>query len=249
MRLFEKEPFVCLDCEATGLSDQDRICEIAIAAFTLEGIEDTFHTLIDPEMEIPQEVQKIHGISNEMCAGKPKMADVLPKIVSWLEGRTIVGHSIGFDLALLERAALAASLHPGSFKRASIDTLRLARLYGESPSNSLEVLRRHFNIEETQAHRAMDDVFVNIEVFRHLSRPFRSLDQMFERLKKPILFKFMPLGKYKGRMFSEIPLNYLVWASKQDYDQDLRFSIKEEIKKRRAKNTFIQAANPFSQLM
>ena len=58
----------------------------------------------------------------------------------------------------------------------------------------------------------------------------------------------MPLGKHKGRPFSEIPIEYLLWAANKDFDQDLMFSIRSELKKRKSGSLFKQAANPFSQL-
>jgi DNA polymerase-3 subunit epsilon len=124
----------------------------------------------------------------------------------------------------------------------------MARLYGESPVNSLEKLREHFNIAAEGAHRAMNDVVVNIEVFKFLSSKFKTTEQLVERLKKPILLKKMPLGKHKGRPFGEIPIEYLLWAANKDFDQDLLFSIKSELKKRKTGNQFRQASNPFSSL-
>jgi DNA polymerase-3 subunit epsilon len=58
----------------------------------------------------------------------------------------------------------------------------------------------------------------------------------------------MPLGKHKGRPFSEIPHEYLQWAANKDFDQDLTFSIRSELKKRKSGNLFKQASNPFSEL-
>jgi DNA polymerase III subunit epsilon len=58
----------------------------------------------------------------------------------------------------------------------------------------------------------------------------------------------MPLGKHKGRLFSEIPLHYLLKAATMDYDQDLLFSIRSELKKRKQGGLFSQAANPFLEL-
>ncbi len=130
----------------------------------------------------------------------------------------------------------------------TIDTLRLARLYGETRENSLEKLKRHFNIEGEGAHRAMNDVMVNIEVFKFLSAPYKSSSQIISRLKSPVPLKLMPLGKHKGRSFSEIPIEYLYWAVKQDFDQDLLFSLQNEIKRRRKGNLFQQSGNPFSSL-
>jgi DNA polymerase III subunit epsilon len=126
--------------------------------------------------------------------------------------------------------------------------LRLARLYGESPSNSLQVLRGHFNIQSEGAHRAMSDVIVNIQVFKRLVQKFRTLEEIQEVLSKPIAMKTMPLGKHKGRPFKEIPLEYLKWAAHQDFDQDLLFSLRSEINRRKKGDSFSQAVNPFHQL-
>jgi DNA polymerase-3 subunit epsilon len=129
-----------------------------------------------------------------------------------------------------------------------LDTLRMARLYGESPINSLEGLRKHFNIPLEGAHRAMSDVIVNIEVFRYLARRYKSTKQLFDALSRPILMHTMPLGKHKGRPFKEIPLQYLQYMSYKDFDQDLLFSIRAELKRRKLGNQFGQASSPFANL-
>jgi DNA polymerase-3 subunit epsilon len=129
------------------------------------------------------------------------------------------------------------------------DTLRMARLYGESPSNSLEKLRQHFNIEHEGAHRARNDVIVNMRVFKFLAKRYRTTEELFESLARPIQLKTMPLGPHKGRPMKEVPLDYLKWAAaNRKFDQDLTFSIRSEIKKRKNGQLFSQAANPFSDL-
>lgn len=248
MRL-DEEIFICIDCESTGLDpENDRIIEVAAARFTFHEILQQFETLVDPECQIPETSQEIHKISQEMIAGKPKIRDVLPRLLEMIHGHIIVGHGIGFDVALIAKEAERAQIPTKIKAQPLIDTLRLARLYGESPVNSLERLRQHFNIQPEGAHRAMSDVIVNIEVFKHLVKGFHSTDQIFKTLQKPIKLKLMPLGKHKGRRFDEIPLEYLLWAEKKDFDQDLLFSIRSEIKNRRRGNQFEQASNPFSQL-
>ena len=247
--MLDKDTFVCVDCETTGLeSDTDRIIEVAAARFTLGGVMETFETLIDPEREIPEETQKIHHISNEMVQGKPKIQEVLHSLLAFIGKDVLVGHGIRLDIdfiaAAAKRHAVPCSLHTHPF----IDTLRLARLYGESPKNSLETLRKHFNIAEEGAHRAMSDVIVNIEVFKFLASHYKTTAQIFERLKHPILLKAMPLGKHKGRPFSDIPVEYLRWALSKDFDQDLVFSIRTELKKRQKGDRFQQSSNPFSEL-
>ncbi|MBF8263774.1 MAG: polymerase subunit epsilon [Parachlamydiales bacterium] len=248
MKLSE-QTFICIDCESTGLdTSQDRIVEIAAARFTFEKILNTFETLVDPECEIPQSSQDIHNISQDMVTGKPKIREILPKILEMVDHLIIVGHGINFDIALIANEAKRAQIPTTILEQPHIDTLRLARLYGESPVNSLERLRQHFNIEPEGAHRAMSDVLVNIEVFKYLTKQFQTTDQILATLQKPIKIKIMPLGKHKGRRFDEIPLEYLLWAEKKDFDQDLLFSLRSEIRQRRRGGGFDQSANPFSTL-
>jgi len=247
--MMNKETFICIDCETTGLDvNQDRIIEVAVIKFNLDGVLDQFETLIDPQVEIPKSSTEIHNITQEMVQGKPKIEEVIPQILQMVGRHIIVGHGVKFDVDMIANAADRAGITTTIRNNLLIDTLRLARMYGESPTNSLEQLRKHFNIEAEGAHRAMSDVIVNIDVFKYLSKKFKSTSQIFDALSKPILLKNMPLGKHKGRAMKDIPIDYLVWASHKDFDQDLIFSLRTEIKKRKKGNSFGQNSNPFSQL-
>ena len=249
MGLIKKDTFICLDLETTGLdAENDRIIEVAVSKFTFDEVLDSFETLINPQRLIPEETIAIHHITPDMVKGKPLINEVLPDILKLTGNEIIVGHGISLDIAFLAAACKQYAVPNRLNVNPFIDTLRLARLYGESPKNSLEVLRKHFNIQAEGAHRAMSDVTVNIEVFKHLSTPFKTTQELLDRLKKPILIKKMPLGKHKGRPFSDIPIEYLRWAVHQNFDQDLLFSIKTELSKRKKGNNFQQAANPFSSL-
>lgn len=249
MGLLNKDVFICLDLETTGLeTDKDRIIEIAIVRFNFDGVIDSFETLVDPEMPIPEASTAIHHITDSMVKGKPKIKEILPKVFEFVGKSIIVGHGITTDIAFLCSAAKHNSVPCKLASHPYLDTLRLARLYGESPINSLEMLRKHFNIAEEGAHRAMNDVVVNIEVFKYLCKRFKTTEQIVNRLKSPIQLKTMPLGKHKGRPFSAIPVEYLRWAVNQDFDQDLMFSLKTELKKRNKGSNFSQASNPFANL-
>lgn len=249
MTLLSEQIFVCLDCEATGLDvSSDAIIELAAVKFTFHNHLANFETLIDPGQPIPEESIKIHHITEAMVQGKPKIKEILPAFLKFIEGHIIIGHGIKFDIDMLIKAAKNNQVQCHLEKQQTIDTLRLARLYGQTSVNSLEILRQHFNIVSDGAHRAMNDVLVNIEVFKHLSKTFKTTQNLLERLQKPIAMKLMPLGKYKGRPFNDIPTDYLSWAAHQNFDQDLLFSIRIELKKRKKHPGFSQASNPFSSL-
>jgi DNA polymerase-3 subunit epsilon len=249
MPLLKENTFICLDCEATGLDvENDKIIEIAAIKFTLNKKIKIIDTLINPMCDIPEESQKIHNISNKMVQKKPKIDEILPYFLEFIDNHIIVGHGIKFDIDIISKEALRHKIPCNIKKNFLIDTLRLARLYGECPVNSLEMLCQHFNIEVERSHRALNDVLVNIEIFKRLIKPFDTVEKLLDRLKKPILMKKMPLGKYKGRKFSEIPMDYLKWSAKKNFDEDLLYSIRLEIKNRKKEENFNRASNPFSNL-
>lgn len=245
----EKEVFICIDCESTGLDPKsDSIIEVAVAKFDLHTVFEKYETLIDPERLIPETSIAIHNISQDMVNGKPVIKDVLQDILKLIGRSIIVGHGVGFDVELIATAAEKAGIPCTLRQNRILDTLRMARLYGDSPTNSLEQLRKHFNIELEGAHRAMNDVIVNIEVFKYLAKRFKTVKQLFDVLSRPIALRNMPLGPHKGRKMSDVPLQYLLWAGNKDFDQDLLFSIRSEINRRKKGGLFTQVGNPFADL-
>lgn len=251
MAKIKNENFVCIDCETTGLNPlEDQIIEVAVVHFTFSQKDPfaSFESLVDPLCDIPQESIAIHNITKEMVTGKPQIKAVLPEVLKIIGDNTIIGHGVNFDIDIIAAAADRVGIKHTLKKNRVLDTLRMARLYGESPTNSLEQLRKHFGIPLEGAHRAMSDVIVNVEVFKYLAKNYFSTDDILRTLSSPILLKIMPLGKHKGRPMKEIPLDYLKWAANKDFDQDLLFSLRSEINKRKKGNLFTQAGNPFMNL-
>lgn len=249
MKRFDKETFICIDCEMTGLDAvEDRIIEIGIIKFTFDQVLEEFEALVDPEKTISPASIAIHNITQEMVQGKPKIESVLPQILEMIGTHIIVGHGILHDIDMIARACERSQIPTRIRQNRYLDTLRMARLYGDSPVNSLQQLRHHFNVEPEGAHRAMSDVIVNMHVFKHLCRNYRSIEELYDFLSRPIMMKIMPLGKHKGRPIKELPLEYLLWAARKDFDQDLLFSLRSEINRRKKGNLFTQVSSPFGDL-
>ena len=249
-RLIEKEEFICIDCETTGLDpENDRIIEVAIARFNLHEVLEQKEWLIDPRCPIPESSIQIHHITEEMVKGKPRIEEVLPEILSMAAALPIVGHGILFDVQLLAYAAKRSNRPCRLEKNPLIDTLRMARRYGGSSSFSLETLREHFAIEYEGPHRALNDVIVNIEVFRQLAKDYSSTKELLKILSKPVLMERFPFGKYKNRLLKEVPIAYLRWTKKLNLDEDLSYSVNQEIKRRAKGDNFLQAGNPFKDLL
>jgi len=145
--------------------------------FTIEKDIEVYDSLVNPGRQIPEESMKIHHITQDMVKGQPKVQEVLPKIISMISDHIIVGHGVSFDIHLINRDAKRHNIPCTIKSNVFFDTLRMARLYGQSPKNSLEYLRMHFNINEEGAHRALNDVIVNIEVFKKLATKYKSAER------------------------------------------------------------------------
>lgn len=249
MPSLEKQKFICIDCETTGLdTQQDRVIEVAVVSFDINQIYNSMESLINPGCPISETSIAIHHITDDMVKDQPTIDQVLPEILKLVGNHIIIGHGVGFDIEMLAVAADRFNIPCKIRNNLILDTLRMARLYGDCPVNSLEQLRKHFNISGDGAHRAMSDVMVNIEVFRHLAKRYKTTEQLFEALSRPIMMATMPLGKHKGRLLKEIPLQYLQWIANKDFDQDLLYSVRSELKRRKKGHSFNQVGNPFLNL-
>ena len=175
-----------MDCETTGLdAEQSRVIEVAAVRFTINEILGQCESLIDPECEFLKLPSKSTRSLPEMVQGKPKIDEFLPELLDFCWKHIMVGHGIKFDMDIVAASAARANIPCKIQHNSYIDTLRLARHYGESPINSLEQLRKHFNIAEEGAHRAMNDVIVNMDVFKWLVKPYKIRRPDFRSLSPP----------------------------------------------------------------
>ena len=108
---------VVIDTETTGMNrDNDQIIELAVVRFEygtesgeIARITDLYSGLEDPGRPIPPESTAIHGITDEMVAGKALDAERIASVVR--DATLIVAHNAAFDRPFVEaRLPLFASL-------------------------------------------------------------------------------------------------------------------------------------------
>ena len=87
--------FVCFDLETTGLSIKyDRITEFGAVKIKNGFVIDRLDILINPEKEIPHDIELKTRITNEMVKDKPTINEVLPEILAFFGDAIIVSHNI-----------------------------------------------------------------------------------------------------------------------------------------------------------
>jgi len=157
---------IVLDTETTGL-DVKAAHLIEIGAIRLSRgriAEDVvFHARLDPGVPILASATAVHGIDAAALAGAPRFAEIWPALDAFLDGRLIVGHSIGFDLAMLRREHVLAGrvwTPPRSLDTRLLTELVEPRL----PDFSLETVASYFGVAVTGRHAALGDATTTAEV-------------------------------------------------------------------------------------
>ena len=90
--------YVVIDLETTGLNPQyDFITEFGAVLVENSEIVDTFEQFVKPKKRIPEEVEDLTGITNEMVSDAPSINIVLPKFLKFIGNDILVGHNIDFD--------------------------------------------------------------------------------------------------------------------------------------------------------
>jgi DNA polymerase III epsilon subunit family exonuclease len=192
-RLLRDTEFVALDLETTGLSPVAcRIVEFGAVRFRASGEETaSFSQLVDPECSIPRDAMRIHGISDRMVRGMPRVRDVLPRFLDFLGGSetVLLAHNALFDLGFLGAAIAKANVQAPA--NAVIDTLSLSRACLRSlPSHRLENVARHLGIADSEEHRGLSDARLAMHVLLRIvarSPGIESLADLF-RVSPPLGF-------------------------------------------------------------
>lgn len=155
-------PFVAIDVETSGLSQNHDIVEISAIKY-----EDGFNpvscytTLVHPRKPIPADASKINGITDEMVADAPAIGSIADEISSYISGCNLVGHNLDFDLKFMFCSGIRIPEKVRLF-----DTLAISRRYDKDVFNHklATVCEEHY-IPILGAHRSLADAFATAELF------------------------------------------------------------------------------------
>jgi exodeoxyribonuclease X len=65
----------------------------------------------------------------------------------------------------------------------------------------------------------------------------RSVDELLKLSTKAVVLKKVGFGKHRGQLWTDVPDSYLTWASGQDFEPDVKFTVKTELARRAAAST------------
>ncbi|SNR86507.1 DNA polymerase-3 subunit epsilon [Methylobacillus rhizosphaerae] len=172
---------IFLDTETTGLypAQGHRIIEIAGVELVNRRLTNNhFHVYLNPDREIDEGAQQVHGITLEFLQDKPRFADVVDEFLQFVSGADLIIHNAPFDIGFLN-----AEL--GRMERQNIehsvleiiDTLKMAKEMRPGQRNNLDALCRHYGIDNSSRtlHGALLDAELLADVYMAMTRGQESL--------------------------------------------------------------------------
>ncbi len=157
-----------VDIETTGSHfERDRITEIGIKTL-INGEVKAWERLINPGTFIPQNIQRLTGISPQMVLDQPSFEELAEQIKKELEGKIFVAHNAQFDYGFIK----------ASFKRIGIDfkpkvlcTVKLSRLlFPDQARHNLDTIIKAHDLHVSARHRALGDADLLLQFWRVCER-------------------------------------------------------------------------------
>ena len=162
---------IVLDTETTGLEPEQghRIIEIGCVELVERRLTgNNFHVYLQPDREIDAAAVEVHGITNAFLADKPRFADVVDDLMTYLRGAELVIHNAPFDVGFLD-AELARTSVSGVIVDhcAVLDTLQMARKKHPGQRNSLDALCGRYDVDNSRRdkHGALLDAEILADVY------------------------------------------------------------------------------------
>lgn len=194
---------IFLDTETTGLyhTQGHRVIEIAAVEVVNRRLtKHHFHHYLNPDREIDQGAQEVHGISLEFLQDKPHFPDIAKELIEFIADAELIMHNAPFDVGFLNCEFGLIEQKPVETIAAKItDTLKMAKEMRPGQRNSLDALCKHFGIDNSRRtlHGALLDAELLADVYMAMTRGQDSLmmelDQPYKKHSETTLQSTQPL--------------------------------------------------------
>ncbi|MEO0507812.1 MAG: 3'-5' exonuclease [Bacteroidota bacterium] len=209
MELQLKKPICFFDLETTGTNvAKDRIVEISILKVFPNGNKEGKTWLVNPEMQIPEEVIAVHGITNEKVANEPTFKQLSKEIYRMIQDSDLAGfNSDRFDIPLLAEEMLRAEVDFDMKKMVSVD---VQTIFHKMEKRTLGAAYKFYCDKDLEdAHSAEADTLATYEVLKaqldrypELENDMKKLSEFTTRRQSLDFAGFIGLNKNKEAIFT-----------------------------------------------
>jgi len=154
------DTYIVVHIGTTGYYDEDEIFSIGLLKVNKGIVTDKLKFIVNPGRDIPSEIQRRTGISNQMVAMQPDFSQVKLYVMDFIGSNTIVGHNTRYLLKYLNK-----HIH---ISNEVIDIINMCREINSKLEYKLFSLARYLNISTIQIHditsicQVIADISVNM---------------------------------------------------------------------------------------
>lgn len=167
---------IILDTETTGFDPEESARIIEIAALELIDGRPTgnaFHTYLNPDCDISEEVADVIGLDSSALIGAPRFSDIAEALVQFITGAELIIHNAPFDVPFLnnEFKLDGARFGPVESLCTITDSLAIARRLYPGQRCSLDALCKRLGIDSRNpGYTALHDAKRLVDVYTGLIR-------------------------------------------------------------------------------
>ena len=254
-------PVIIFDLETTGLDQaQDRIVQMSIIkqfpGTDKKAVRVTRY--VNPECEIPEEVTKIHGVTNEMVKDAKTFKEMAQGIADFIKGCDVIGYNSNrFDVPFLqyefERAEIYDALD-------DVEFIDVFNLYCKFNPRTLEQAYADYCGKVLDAHKADADALATwevlealikehgdeieeespdgptVDVLAQMSKKSKNIDILGVIIENADGVPVFAIGKHKGKPVKS-QRAYCKWMiEKGDFSENTKNVVKQILNKKESKN-------------
>jgi DNA polymerase-3 subunit epsilon len=172
--------FCVFDLETTGGNHKnDKIIEIGMVRIENLKVVKEAGYLIQPEIHIPEFIQKLTSISPADVADSPKIEEVIDTILEFMGDSILVAHNTSFDVPFFN-SVLRRLGRPELENRSLCTNLMTKYLIPNLMNSNLNYMSKIFDIQHKKAHRALDDATATAELLLNYLKVF--IDKKIQKI-------------------------------------------------------------------